>query len=69
MRTVLDKLLRGGIRLCMLTGVAFTVTACYGTPPHDPAWEEEFQNNSLQVEQQMQNLIEEHEATASENVK
>lgn len=32
-REFIDKFLQGAIRLVMLTGVAFTVTACYGTPP------------------------------------
>ena len=32
-RTQLDTLVRAGIKLVMLTGVAFTVTACYGVPP------------------------------------
>lgn len=34
-RTGWNKLLQGGIRLCMLSAVAFTVTACYGLPPED----------------------------------
>ncbi len=29
LRTKLNALLQGGIRLCLLTSVAFTVTACY----------------------------------------
>lgn len=28
-----DRLLRGAIRFCMLTGVTFLVTACYGVQP------------------------------------
>ena len=31
-REWMDKLFRSGIKLAMLTGVAFTVTACYGAP-------------------------------------
>lgn len=33
LRVFIDKIFRGAIRLVMLTGVAFTVTACYGLPP------------------------------------
>lgn len=29
-REILDRVLRGGIKVVMLAGVAFTVTACYG---------------------------------------
>lgn len=29
LRTKLNAILQGGIRLCLLTSVAFTVTACY----------------------------------------
>lgn len=32
-REFIDRIFQGAIRLVMLTGVAFTVTACYGTPP------------------------------------
>ncbi|MBQ7531686.1 MAG: hypothetical protein IJT12_08250 [Paludibacteraceae bacterium] len=32
-RLFIDRIFRGAIRLVMLTGVAFTVTACYGLPP------------------------------------
>ena len=43
-REFIDKFLRSAIRLVMLTGVAFTATACYGAPseyrynmyPQDP---------------------------------
>ena len=33
LRPLFDKILQSGIRLVMLTGVTFTVTACYGLPP------------------------------------
>jgi len=33
MRRLTDKLLQGAIRICMLTGVTFLVTACYGVAP------------------------------------
>ena len=37
-RLLWDKILRMGIKLCMLTGVAFTFAACYA-PAHDPRME------------------------------
>ena len=52
MRILWDKILRMGIKLCMLTGLAFTFAACYGP---DPRWEElEFQHDQKQTEQQIQ---------------
>lgn len=33
MRTLIDKILRAGIKLCLLTGVAFTFAACYAPAP------------------------------------
>ena len=33
MRKFSDKILQLAIKLCMLTGVAFTFAACYGPPP------------------------------------
>ena len=38
-RFCFDKIMRAGVKLAMLTGVAFTVTACYGVPPRN--WEDE----------------------------
>lgn len=37
-RLLWDKILRMGIKLCMLTGVAFTFAACYA-PAHEPNME------------------------------
>lgn len=54
MRTLLDKILRGSIKLCLLTGVAFTVTACYGTPPREYYNEPEYQADTQQVEKHLQ---------------
>ena len=58
-RICFDSIMRAGIKLAMLTGVAFTVTACYGTPPgryyDDPA----YQADTQQVEQQL--AVEEEE--------
>lgn len=36
LRTSWNNLLQGGIRLCMLSAVAFTFAACYGPAPYDP---------------------------------
>lgn len=36
LRTGWNNLLQGGIRLCMLSAVAFTFAACYGPAPYDP---------------------------------
>ena len=48
-----DKAMRAGIKLLMLTGVTFTVTACYGPmiPPDER--EPEYQEDSLRLEQQL----------------
>ena len=45
LRQLLDKMLQHAIRLVMLTGVTFTVTACYGLPPERRYYEEEFEQN------------------------
>ena len=52
-RFCFDKLMRGGIKLVMLTGVAFTVTACYGTPPGRYYDDSAYQTDTQQVEQQL----------------
>ena len=51
MRSLLDKILRGGIKLSLLTGVAFTFAACYGPcpPPNDP----DYQADQQKLEQQL----------------
>lgn len=36
MRNVIDRILRMSIKLCLLTGVAFTFAACYGPAPTAP---------------------------------
>ena len=54
LRFNLDKIIRGGIKLLMLTGVAFTVTACYGVmPPPELLDNEEYQADTQKVEQQL----------------
>ena len=54
MRALLDKMLSWGIKVCMLTGVAFTFAACYGPPPEDKWHEPEFKADQEQMEQQLQ---------------
>ena len=52
MRTLLDKILRTGIKVLMLTGITFTVTACYAPPPPDyynPPEQEELEQRVLQA--------------------
>ena len=55
MRQLIDKIFRAGIKLCMLTGVSFLVTACYGTPYMPEAEQEAFEQEVQQMEQQIQN--------------
>ncbi len=67
MRTTIDKFLQLGIKLCMLTGVAFTFAACYGPPP-ERRWqnEPEFQQDQQKMEQQLQSAAEEAEEEKAE---
>lgn len=56
-RTGWNKLLQGGIRLCMLSAVAFTVTACYGLPPeHYLDYLDQPEQDSVRQDQQRQQL-------------
>ena len=52
MRTLLDKILRASIKLLMLTGITFTVTACYA-PAHpdyyNPPEQEDLEQRVLQA--------------------
>ena len=52
MRTLLDKILRAGIKVLMLTGITFTVTACYA-PAHpdyyNPPEQDELEQRVLQA--------------------
>ena len=60
MRRLLDKILRASIKVCLLTGVAFTVTACYA-PANPPEIDDPHrQADQQQLEQQLvQNSSEE----------
>ena len=67
MRTTIDRILQLGIKLCMLTGVAFTFAACYGPPP-GRRWqnEPEFQQDQQKMEQRLQSAAEEAEEEKAE---
>lgn len=72
MRILWDKILRFGIKLCMLTGVAFTFAACYAPAPG--YWnyleEPEYEEAQQKVEQQIHESASENRAVvgASEEV-
>ena len=53
MRTLLDQILRFGVKLCMLTGVTFLVTACYAPANPPEIYEDGYQQDRQQVEQQL----------------
>lgn len=54
MRLLFDKILRAGIKLCLLTGVSFLVTACYGTPYMPDEDQAEYEQDMQQMEQMLQ---------------
>lgn len=60
MRKLIDQFLQMGIKLCMLTGVAFTFAACYGPAP-ERYWlnEPDFQKDQQKMEQQLQTAAQE----------
>ncbi|MBR1472746.1 MAG: hypothetical protein IJ602_00650 [Paludibacteraceae bacterium] len=60
MRKLIDQFLQMGIKLCMLTGVAFTFAACYGPAP-ERYWQNEpdFQKDQQKMEQQLQTAAQE----------
>ena len=47
MRNMIDYILRMSIKLCLLTGVAFTFAACYAPAPPDENWMNEPDNRGL----------------------
>lgn len=52
MRTLLDKILRAGIKVLMLTGITFTVTACYAPyfpDYYNPPEQDELEQRVLQA--------------------
>lgn len=69
-RTGWNNLLQGVIRLCMLSAVAFTVTACYAPAPCDPDCEPWTPNDTTEraeqrreLEQRLASVAEDIEAT------
>ena len=60
MRKLLDQILKMGIKLCLLTGVAFTFAACYGPAP-ERSWQNEPDYNKAhqKMEQQLQTAAQE----------
>ena len=60
MRKLIDQFLKMGIKLCLLTGVAFTFAACYGPAP-ERRWQNEPDYNKAQqkMEQQLQTAAQE----------
>jgi len=70
MRTLIDKILRFGIKATMLTGVAFTMAACYGPAPRDPdRWpqnEPDFRKAQQKVEQQINEAASQNSAVVGE---
>lgn len=47
MRNMIDYILRMSIKLCLLTGVAFTFAACYAPAPPDENWMNEPDNRGF----------------------
>lgn len=60
MRKLIDQFLQMGIKLCLLTGVAFTFAACYGPAP-ERRWQNEPDYNKAhqKMEQQLQTAAQE----------
>lgn len=65
MRTTIDRFLQLSIKLCMLTGVAFTFAACYGPAP-ERRWqnEPEYQQDRQKMEHRLQSAAEAEEEKA-----
>ena len=64
MRNMIDYILRMSIKLCLLTGVAFTFAACYAPAPPDENWMNEPDNRGLihdqkQLDEMLHNEAEE----------
>lgn len=56
MRKLFDKILQTGIKLCLLTGVAFTFAACYAPNHNFRDWEnepEQHQQDQQKLEKQL----------------
>ena len=49
----IDRVLQLGIKLCMLTGVAFTFACCYGPAPYHEEPLEEYWESQQKLEQRL----------------
>jgi hypothetical protein len=58
-RFCFDQIMRAGVKLAMLTGVTFTMTACYGVVPSQYVDDETYQTDTQQMEQIL--VVEEEE--------
>lgn len=68
MRNILDTILQIGIKLCLLTGVAFTFAACYGPPP-ERRWanEPDYEKAQEKIEQQLHAYSSQNSSVAGES--
>ena len=53
MRKLFDRILRAAIKLCMLTGVTFLVTACYGPAPDAKSFGKQYEKDRQELEQRL----------------
>ncbi len=63
LRTKYNHVLESTIRVCVLTAVTFTVTACYGTPPDDfymnnPKWKQDQDTLEHRIEKMGKEVVE-----------
>ena len=65
-RQLIDRFFQGAIRLVMLTGVAFTVTACYGPPPERYYYSEPDPTLPQQGKQMVEQLLNDEEPTSEQ---
>ena len=66
MRALLDKIFRAGIKLCMLTGVTFLVTACYAPANPPDIYGDEYKQDHERMEQNFQKFTSGQSETAQE---
>lgn len=73
MRKLLDRILRSAIKLCMLTGVTFLVTACYAPAPDSRTFGEDYAKDKEELDQRLlkaaqQNAEKDKTATTTDEV-
>jgi len=60
MRKLVDQILKMSIKLCLLTGVAFTFAACYAPAPMPEDYNEpDYKKAQQKMEQQLQTAAQE----------